>query len=153
MKLPTMSIRPLYAIVLLGVLAACGDTRADVEITGMQTGMTRAQYEALPDSVRFARESDSSLGEVQGVAVDVVLKVDGHKGASIPMDYTLHDARNRLPFVSRRVPVAPDADRWSRRGRLWLPVPSAGTYYVQVVLGDSTGRKAEGPRTEQFTIP
>jgi hypothetical protein len=144
--------RPLLAVLALA-LAACGDTRADVEIAGMQTGVTRAQYEALPDSARFARDSDDSRGETQGVAVDVVLKVNGYKGASIPMDYTLHDARNQLAFVSRRVPVAPDADAWTRRGRLWLPVPSAGTYYVQVVLGDSTGREAKGPRTDDFTIP
>lgn len=152
MKLSLFLRRSLVAFLALAILAACGDTRAHVEITGMQTGMTRAQYEALPDSVRFAKESDDSRGETQGVAVDVVLKLDGYKGTSIPMDYTLHDARNQLPFVSRRVPVAPDADPWSRRGRLWLPVPSAGTYYVQVVLGDSTGRKLEGPRTEEFTI-
>ena len=46
----------------------------------------------------------------------------------------------------------PDAPQWSRRGQLWLPVLSAGTYYVQVVLGDSTGRKTDGPRTQDFTI-
>lgn len=119
----------------------------------MQTGVTRAQYEALPDSLRFAKESDDSRGEAQGVAVDVVLKVNGYKGASIPLDYTLHDARNRLPFVSRRVPVTPADETWTRTGRLWLPVPAAGSYYVQVVLGDSTGRKLEGPRTDTFTIP
>ncbi|HEX6042113.1 hypothetical protein [Longimicrobium sp.] len=141
----------MSAVLALGALAACG-TRADVEIAGLQAGVTRAQYEALPDSQRFAKESDDSRGETQGVAVDVVLKVNGYKGASIPLDYTLHDARNQLPFVSRRVPVTPTDESWTRTGRLWLPVPSAGTYYVQVVLGDSTGREAKGPRTEDFTI-
>jgi hypothetical protein len=151
---PFPNLRSRRAALLLGlaVLAACTDTRADVEITRMQTGMTRAQYEALPDSVRFAKESDQSRGEVQGVAVDVVLKVNGYKGSTMPLDYTLHDVRTQLPFVSRRVPVAPTEDAWTRRGRLWLPIPSAGTYYVQVVLGDTTGRKTDGPRTEEFTI-
>lgn len=86
------------------------------------------------------------------MAVDVVLKLNGYKGQSVPLEYTLHDARNDLSFVSRRLPITPDADTWTRRGRVWLPIPTAGTYYVQVVLGDSTGRKAEGPRTGEFSV-
>ena len=150
---PLPIARRVAAVLALAAVAACGGTRADVEITAVQTGMKRAQYEALPGEMRFVQESDDSRGEAQGVAVDVVLKVDGYKGRSIPMDYTLHDARNQLPFVSRRVPVTPTDETWTRTGRLWLPVPSAGTYYVQVVLGDSTGRKLEGPRTDDFTVP
>ena len=144
-------IRNLAALAALTVLAACGGT-SSVEIMDAQTGVTRKQYEAEPASARFAKESDDSRGETQGVAVEVMVKLSGYKGQTIPLDYTLHDARNDLPFVSRRVPVTPDSDQWSRRGRLWLPVLSAGTYYVRVVLGDSTGRKLEGPRTEDLTI-
>jgi hypothetical protein len=119
----------------------------------VQTGVSRQQYLAMPDSVRLEQEKDQQApAEAQGVAVEVLLKIDGYKGQAIPLAYTLHDARNQLPFVSRKVPVAPDADQWSTRGQLWLPVIAAGTYYVQVVLGDSTGRKTIGPRTEDFTI-
>lgn len=143
--------RRAASLAALATLAACGGS-SSVEIVDMQTGVTRQQYEAAPAETRFAKESDASRGEAQGVAVDVVVKLSGYKGQTVPLDYTLYDARTRLPFVSRRVPVAADAEVWSRRGRLWLPIPSAGTYYVQVVLGDTTGRKAEGPRTEDFTV-
>jgi hypothetical protein len=149
---PASILRPAFAVLAAAVLLAACDARADVEIVGMQTGVSRQQYLAMPDSVRLEQEKDAVPGEAQGVAVEVLLKIDGYKGQTIPLAYTLHDARNQLPFVSRKVPVAPDADRWSRRGQLWLPVLSAGTYYVQVVLGDSTGRKTVGPRTEDFTI-
>ena len=135
-------------------LAACENGRAEVEVLGMKTGVTRQQYLQLPADARLESETDDpSRGESQGVTVEVVVKLDAAKGEKVPLDYTLHDARNQLPFVSRRVPLAPDAERWSTRGHLWLPVPTAGTYYVQVVVGDSTGRKPAGPRTEAFTIP
>lgn len=143
----------ILALLLASILLAGCQSRADVEIAGMKTGVSRQQYLAMPDSVRLEHEKeDDSRGEVQGVAVEVVVKIDGYKGSTLPLDYTLHDARNQLPFVSRKVPVTPDKDRWSRRGQLWLPVPAAGTYYVQVVLGDSTGRKTVGPRTDDFTV-
>lgn len=146
-----IQLRRAVGIFSLAVLAACGGA-SSVEILETQTGVTRQQYEAEPASARFAKESDDSRGETAGIAVEVMVKLSGYKGQTVPMDYTLHDARNDLPFVSRRVPLAPDSDEWSRRGRLWLPVHSAGTYYVRVVLGDSTGRKVEGPRTEDLTI-
>lgn len=155
MRKPASAVCPVLASLLTAILlAACGaDSRTDVEIVGMQTGVSRQQYLAMPDSVRLEQEKDAaSSGEAQGVAVEVLLEIDGYKGSTLPLAYTLHDARNRLPFVSGKVPVAPDAPTWSKRGQLWLPVLSAGTYYVQVVLGDSTGRKTEGPRTEDFTI-
>lgn len=146
-------LRPAVGLLAAAVLLAACDMRADVEIVGMQTGVSRQQYLAMPDSVRLEQEKDQQAPpEAQGVAVEVVLKIDGYKGNTIPLAYTLHDARNKLPFVSRKVPIQPDAAQWSRRGQLWLPVIAAGTYYVQVVLGDSTGRKTIGPRTEDFTI-
>lgn len=145
--------RRLAALIALAVIAACeSDHHTRIEITGWKAGVTREQYEAIPDSVRLGTESNDSRGEVQGATVDVLVILDGYQGQAVPLDYTLHDARNGLPFVSRRMPLAPDSPKWTRRGRLWLPVPAAGTYYVQVVLGDSTGREAEGPRTEDFTI-
>jgi hypothetical protein len=153
MRNPASILRPAFAVLAAAVLLAACDARADVEIVGMQTGVSRQQYLAMPDSVRLEQEKDQEAPpEAQGVAVEVLLKIDGYKGQAIPLAYTLHDARSQLPFVSRKVPVAPAADRWSTRGQLWLPVISAGTYYVQVVLGDSTGRKTVGPRTEDFTI-
>ena len=154
MRNPASILRPaLAALAAAAVLSACDlESRADVEIVGMQPGVSRQQYLAMPDSVRLEQEKDAVPGEAQGVAVEVLLKIDGYKGQTIPLAYTLHDARNGLPFVSRKVPVAPDADQWSTRGQLWLPVIAAGTYYVQVVLGDSTGRKTVGPRTDDFTI-
>ncbi len=140
------------ALFVLLALAAC-QMRADVEIVGYQTGVSRQQYQAMPADARLENaKDDPSRGEVQGVTVEVVVKADGYKGVTMPLAYTLHDARNQLPFVSRKVEIAPYAQQWSRRGHLWLPVPSAGSYYVQVVLGDSTGRKTVGPRTEDFTI-
>lgn len=139
-----------FVFMLLG-LSACG--RADVVVLGMKTGVTRQQYLAMPDSVRLeSGKDDPSRGEAQGVTVEVVVKLDGQKGEKVPLDYTLHDARNSLPFTSRRLALQPDAEQWSRRGHLWLPVPAAGTYYVQLVLADSTGQKPIGPRTEEFTV-
>jgi hypothetical protein len=154
MKNPASVSRHLLAVLIASVLlAGCGDTRADVVIVDTKTGVARQQYLAMPDSARLEQEKDLAPGgEAQGVAVEVVLKIDGYKGSTLPLAYTLHDARNQLPFISRKVPVTPDAETWSRRGHLWLPVPSPGSYYVQVVLGDSTGRKTDGPRTEDFKI-
>lgn len=152
MRNPASILRPALACLAAAVVLTACDARADVEIVGMQAGVSRQQYLAMPDSVRLEQEKDAVPGEAQGLAVEVLLKIDGYKGQTIPLAYTLHDARNQLPFVSRKVPVAPDAPRWSRRGQLWLPAISTGTYYVQVVLGDSTGRKTVGPRTDEFTI-
>lgn len=154
MRNPASIARHAIAFLVASVLlAGCGDTRADVEIVGTKTGLSRQQYLAMPDSARLEQEKHlASGGEMQGVAVEVVLKIDGYKGSTLPLAYTLHDARNQLPFISNKVPVTPDADTWSRRGHLWLPVLSPGSYYVQVVLGDSTGRKTDGPRTEPFTV-
>lgn len=145
--------RRLAAVLTLITLAACGDGyMARAEITGMQTGVTRQQFEAMPDSARLGNDSDDSRGEVQGVTVDVAVRLNGQKGAKVPLDYTLHDARNNLPFVSRRIAMEPNEEKWSRTGRVWLPIPSPGTYYVQVVLADSTGREIGGPRTDDFTV-
>ena len=155
MKSSVSIIRSAFAVLAsAGVLAACGgESRADVEIVGMQTGVSRQQYLAMPDSARLEQEKDAaSSGETQGVAVEVLLKIDGYKGSTLPLAYTLHDARNQLPFVSGKVPIMPDEEQWSKRGQVWLPVLAAGTYYVQVVLGDTTGRKTDGPKTEEFTI-
>jgi hypothetical protein len=153
MRNPVSIIRRIPVLLAVVLLAGCDVPRAEVEIVGMQTGVSRQHYLAMPDTVRLEAEEDAaSLGEGQGVAVEVALTIDGYRGSTLPLAYTLHDARNKLPFVSGKVPLAPDADRWSRRGQVWLPVLAAGTYYVQVVLGDSTGRKTDGPRTEDFTV-
>lgn len=145
--------RTLAVLASALLLSACDSPRAEVEIVGMQAGVSRQQYLAMPDSVRLEQEEDAaSSAEARGVTVDVALRIDGHEGSTLPLAYTLHDARNRLPFISRKVPIAPDAPKWSRRATLWLPVLSAGTYYVQVVLADSTGRETDGPRTEDFTV-
>lgn len=114
---------------------------------------TRSEFMAMPDSARLhVSESEGSFGTGRGVAVEVTLRIDGMEGDSIPFAYTLHDARNDLPFVSTTAPLKPDAPRWSRRGFVWLPVPAPGSYYVRVMLNDSTGRKNDGPRTQDFTI-
>lgn len=154
MKNPVSIIRRTLAVLAATVLlAGCGGTRADVEIVGMQNGVSRQQYLAMPDSARVEQAKDAAFSaETQGVTVEVLLKVDGLKGSTLPLAYTLHDARNQLPFVSRKAPVTPDGEPWSKRGHLWLPVLAPGSYYVQVVFGDSTGRKTEGPRTEDFTV-
>lgn len=149
----TARLRRIAAILALAALAACENAQpSTVEIAGVQAGVTRQQFEALPDSARLGKDSNDSRGEVQGVAVDVVVKLNGQKGSKVPLDYTLHDARNGLPFVSRRMAMEPDGEQWSRAGRVWLPVPSPGVYYVQVMLADSTGRKTDGPRTDIFSI-
>jgi hypothetical protein len=155
MKNPVSILRPAAAVLAaVCLLAACeGVSRADVEIVGMQNGVSRQQYLAMPDSARIEQEKDASVSaETQGVTVEVLLKIDGYKASTLPLAYTLHDARNQLPFVSRKAPITPDSEQWSRRGHVWLPVLAPGSYYVQVVLGDSTGRKTDGPRTEDFTV-
>ncbi|HEU0298750.1 MAG TPA: hypothetical protein VFR37_04830 [Longimicrobium sp.] len=107
----------------------------------------------MPDSARLDVPGyDGSFGTERGVAVEVTLRIDGMEGRSVPFAYTLHDARNDLPFVSTTTPLKPDAPRWSRRGYVWLPVPAPGSYYVRVMLNDSTGRSNDGPRTPDFTI-
>lgn len=146
-------IRLCAAFLLLFAVLACEGYRADVEIVGMQTGVSRQQYLAMPDSARLEDGKDATApGGADGMTVEVIVKLDGQKGQKVPLDYTIHDARNSLPFVSRRAAIQPDAERWSRQGHLWLPLPPAGTYYFQLVLADSTGRKPVGPRTEEFTI-
>ncbi|WP_420130686.1 hypothetical protein [Longimicrobium sp.] len=150
---PSIIRRSLVALAAAVLLAGCGGTRADVEIVGMQNGVSRQQYLAMPGSARVEQAKDAEFGaKTQGVAVEVLLKIDGYKGSTLPLAYTLHDARNQLPFVSRKAPITPDSDQWSKRGHVWLPVLAPGSYYVQVVLGDSTGRKTNGPRTEDFTV-
>lgn len=140
-----------FSLAAAVLLAGCG-TRADVEIVGMRDGVSRQQYLAMPDSARVEQAKDAAFdAETRGVTVEVLLKIDGYKGSTLPLAYTLHDVRNQLPFVSRKAPIKPDRQQWSKRGHVWLPVLAPGSYYVQVVLGDSTGRKTDGPRTD-FTV-
>jgi hypothetical protein len=154
--------RRIAALLVFAALAACGgpgaeDEAADgrestgVGVLGMKPGMTRTEYLALPDSAR-ADSGDPSFDTERGVGVEVDIRLNGQQGDSIPLAYSLHDARNNLHFVSRTVPVVPDAPRWRRHMHVWLPVPSPGTYYVRVVLADSTGHSTTGPRTQDFTI-
>lgn len=160
---------PLRAALMLALLAsvggACGRERgSDVPgesrtygqgVAGSRPGVTLAEYMAMPDSARLDGPTpDEAFGTTgKGVAVEVDLRATGMQGKSMPFAYSLHDARNDLPFVSRTIPVTPDAQQWSKRGHVWLPVPSPGTYYVRVILNDSTGRRTDGPRTQDFTIP
>lgn len=157
-------VQSLRTALLLAVIVpfagACGgpdgsdDTRRVLEsgVAGWRPA-TRSEFMAMPDSARLGvPESDPSFGADRGVAVEVTLRIDGMQGDSVPFAYTLHDARNNLPFVSNTIPIKPNAPRWSRRGFVWLPVPAPGSYYVRVVLNDSTGRKNDGPRTQDFTI-
>jgi hypothetical protein len=122
-------------------------------VLGMKPGMTRTEYMALPDSARLdSAQFAQSFDTERGVGVEVDVTLDGQQGDSIPLAYSLHDARNDVHFLSRTIPVVPGAPRWRRQGHVWLPVPSPGTYYVRVVLADSTGRDVDGPRTKDFTI-
>jgi hypothetical protein len=151
----------LLLILLAGSAGACGGDSdgADDGRTSLASGVvswrpaTRSEFMAMPDSARLhVSGSDGSFGEGRGVAVEVTLRIDGMEGRSVPFAYTLHDARNDLPFVSTTIPLKPDAPRWSRQGYIWLPVPAPGSYYVRVMLNDSTGRKNDGPRTQDFSI-
>lgn len=149
----------VFLLALISLAGACGSDDADTDGTSEGYGVvgwrpaTRAEYMALPDSVRIDPPSTGgTFGTDRGVAVEVDLRMSGHEGRSVPLAYSLHDARNDLPFVSSTIPVTPDAPRWRRRGHVWLPVPSPGTYYVRVMLNDSTGRRTDGPRTQDFTI-
>jgi hypothetical protein len=154
-----LSIQRLSLLFLLAA-TACADAReadpplvAEVGIVGVKPGMTRTEYMALPDSARLDVEGDSSSwGTGRGVAVELDVQLRGFAGRSVPLAYTLHDARNKVAFVSQTIPVASDADRWRRRAHVWLPVPSPGAYYVQVAVNDSTGRRTDGPRTPDFTV-
>lgn len=157
---PRLSI---FLALLALALAACGGDGGGqpsengpsmgVRVLGAKPNMTRSEYMALPDSARLdAPGEDGSSGMGRGVAVEVAITLNGFQGKDLPLAYSLHDARNDLPFVSNTIPVAPDAPRWQKQAHVWLPVPSAGSYYVQVQLNDSTGRKTDGPRTTNFTI-
>jgi hypothetical protein len=155
----------LRLFVLLALVAACTGDR-DAERSGggevsigyvlmsARPGMTLAEYMALPDSARLDNPTGSdAFGTTgTGVAVQLDLRMSGMKGKSVPLAYSLHDARNNIPFISHTIPIKADAVRWTRQGYVWLPVPSPGTYYVRVMMNDSTGRKTDGPRTEDFTI-
>lgn len=154
-------IRRRAVLLALAALAACADggeppingTKTAIGVVGWKPGMTRTEYMALPDSVRLTEaRTDEGFQTNRGVAVELDMTLDGQQGKGVPLAYSLHDARNNAPFVSRTIPVVPDAPRWRRQAHVWLPVPSPGTYYVRVVLADSTGHSTSGPRTKDFTI-
>jgi hypothetical protein len=142
-------IRLALAFLLLA-LPACSD-RADVVVVDTRPGVTRAAYLAMPAGERLESAKDVPSAVGRGVDVEVVVKRDGQKDVAVPLWYALHDARDSAAVLHRKVTVQPDSSEWSRRGHLWLPVPAAGTYYVQLVLSDSLG-KPVGPRTEDFTM-
>jgi hypothetical protein len=151
-------LRRTAALLALATFAACGDgapsggsESTGVEVLGMKPGMTRTEYMAMPESARLD-SGDPPFDTDRGVGVELDIVLNGQQGDSIPLAYSLHDARNDLHFVSRTAPVMPDAPRWRRKAHVWLPVPSPGTYYVRVVLADSTGHSTSGPRTQAFTI-
>lgn len=158
------TVRAVYGVFLLvlaGSAGACSGGRDADAAIGTSTGAgvvswrpaTRTEFLAMPDSARLGRaDNDGTFGTERGVAVELDLRLDGREGKGVPLAYTLHDARNDLPFVSHTLPVTPDAPKWRKRAYVWLPVPSPGTYYVRVMLNDSTGRKTDGPRTQDFTI-
>lgn len=158
-------LRRTASLLVLLALAACGgdggggggepDGRRETGVGALSArpGMTRTEYLALPDSARLGEDEDSGAFTTdRGVGVEVDVFVSGQEGKQVPLAYSLHDARNDVHFISQTVPLTPDAPQWRRRGYVWLPVPSPGTYYVRVVLADSTGRSTTGPRTETFTI-
>jgi hypothetical protein len=154
-------IRRRATLLALATLAACADgggapigrTETSIGVVGWKPGMTRTEYMALPDSVRLAdAQNDEGFQTNRGVAVELDITLDGQQGKGVPLAYSLHDARNDAPFVSRTMPIVPDAPRWRKHAQVWLPVPSPGTYYVRVVLADSTGHSTSGPRTKDFTI-
>lgn len=158
---------PFRAASLLALLAlaSCGGERdADASATGERTygvavvgarpGVPLEEYMVMPTTARLdGPPPDEAFGTTgEGVAVEVDLRASGMQGKSMPFAYSLHDARNDLPFVSRTIEVKVDAEPWSTRAQVWLPIPSPGSYYVRVVLNDSTGRRNDGPRTQDFTI-
>lgn len=159
----TRLLRTSFLLALLAAsTSACGADRDDVpEGTISEIGQgvrgwrpaTWSEYAAMPDSVRLDTARNAWwISSERGVAVEVDLRIAGLRGKSIPLAYSLHDARNDIPFVSHTIPITPDAPRWTRQAYVWLPVPSPGTYYVRIALNDSTGRKNDGPRTQDFTI-
>lgn len=160
---------PLRAAFLLTLLtaaaSACGGERGSgasdagertygVAVVGARPGVTLEEYMVMPATARLdgppPNEAFGTTGK--GVVVEVDLRASGMQGKSMPFAYSLHDARNDLPFVSRTIPVQVDAEPWSRRAHVWLPVPSPGSYYVRVTLNDSTGHRTDGPRTQDFTV-
>jgi hypothetical protein len=148
---------PLLALL---VLAACGDggeaskgPDTGVAVVGTKPGMTHTEFMAMPDSIRLGSEAESgAFGTERGVGVEVDVSLNGMQGKDVPLAYSLHDARNDVHFVSQTIRMTSAAPSWRKKGYVWLPVPSPGTYYVRVVLADSTGHGTEGPRTQDFTL-
>jgi hypothetical protein len=152
--------RTAFLLALLTLAAgACGRDGSDDGRTVLEADVvgwrpaTRSEFMAMPGSARLdVPTNDGSFGSGRGVAVEVTIRIDGMQGKGVPFAYSLYDARNDLHFVSTTIPLVPDAPQWSRRGFVWLPVPAPGSYYVGIALNDSTGRKTDGPRTQDFTI-
>src|SRR5687767_4834388 len=123
-------LRRTAVLLALTVLAACADGDAGkagegsgtdrstgVGVLGMKPGMTRTEYMALPDSARLDdAQFEQSFDTERGVGVEVDITLEGQQGDSIPLAYSLHDARNDVHFLSRTVAVVPDAPRWRRHG-------------------------------------
>ena len=153
-------LRRAAAAVLISALAGCGDgggfsreTTSAIEVRGVKPGITRTEYMAMPDSARLdVKGDDGSLGTGPGAAVEVDITLDGFARKRVPLAYSLHDAATGQQFRKTTTSLVPDAPRWRRLAHLWVDVPAPGTYYVQVVLGDSAGHRSAGPRTLDFTV-
>jgi hypothetical protein len=154
----TARIRHAVLLLALFALAACADRggtpdwrqERGIGVVSWKPGMTRTEYMAIPDSARLGGSGE--FGMDRGVGVEVNVTLNGMQGQTVPLAYSLHDARNDVHSVSQTISMKSDAASWQKKGYVWLPVHSPGTYYVRVVLADSTGRSAEGPRTLDFTI-
>lgn len=158
----TARLRCIAPLLALLALAACADGGGEaskgpdtgVAVVGTKPGMTHTEFMAMPDSARLGSEAESGTFDTErGVGVEVDVSLNGMQGKDVPLAYSLHDARNDVHFVSQTIRVKSDAASWRKKGYVWLPVPSPGTYYVRVVLADSTGHGTEGPRTQDFTLP
>lgn len=148
----------LLPLLLLAAGGGCGDTSPDgrrvgFEVGEVRPGMTRGEYLALPVEERFfAQDGNRSPAGQAGVAIEVMVTLDGMQGREARLQYALHHAGMGMSLVGIEQPVVPDAARWSRRGYVWIQSPGPGAYYAQVALRDSASAAPAPMRTAEFTL-
>ena len=113
---------------------------------------------AAPPDIAIAGSLPADLEEIPGVIVSFRMTVEGFSGRSVPLTWTLFDAKTgkRLGPETSEVEVGDfrieaDADQYF--GELWLPIPPNGTrtFVVRLEVSDDRGIGLTGAESEPFT--